>query len=141
MDLARTILTSFRTWAVVGLSDRPERDSFRIATFLRDRGYRIVPVHPRLTSWRGVPAFPDLAAIPFPVEVVDLFRKSEEVPPHVDEAIAVGAKAIWMQLGVHHAEAAARARARGLYVLEDRCPAIESRRLWPDGSGPVPPPA
>jgi len=128
-DVTREILEAFSTWAVVGLSEDPGRDSFRVASVMRDRGYRIVPVNPNLASWRGETSYPDLRSIPFPVEVVDLFRRSSQVPPHVDEAIAVGAKAVWMQLGVRHAEAAARARAAGLVVVEDRCPLIEFRRI------------
>jgi predicted CoA-binding protein len=129
MDVIREVLQTKRTWAVVGLSADPARDSYRIASLLRDRGYRVVPVNPHLTSWRGERAYADLASIPFPVDVVDLFRRSSEVPPHVDEAIAIGAKVVWMQLGVRHADAAAKARTAGLTVVEDRCPAIEFRRL------------
>ena len=129
MDLPREILDTMRTWAVFGLSDKPHRASYRVASLMRDRSYRDVPVHPRIREWRGEPAYPDLVSIPFPIDVVDLFRRSEEVPPHVDEAIAIGAKAVWMQLGVHHAGAAARARAAGLLVVEDLCPAIELRRI------------
>jgi predicted CoA-binding protein len=128
-DRTREILATYSTWAVVGLSDDPGRDSYRVASVMRDRGYRIVPVNPRLTSWRGETVYPDLRSIPFPVEVVDLFRRSAQVPPHVDEAIAIAAKAVWMQLGVRHAEAAARASAAGLVVIEDRCPLIEFRRI------------
>ena len=129
MDVIREVLKTTRTWAVVGLSADPTRDSFRIASLLKDRGYRVVPVNPHLTSWRGEPAYAGLTSIPFPVDVVDLFRRSSEVPPHVGEAIAIGAKVVWMQLGVRHADAAAKARTAGLTVVEDRCPAIEFRRL------------
>ena len=129
MDVPREILATTRTWAVVGLSANPARDSDRVASLLRARGYRIVPVNPHLAAWRGETAYPDLSSIPFPVEVVDLFRRSEQVAPHVDEAIAIGAKAVWMQLGVRDAPAAARARAAGLIVVEDLCPAIELRRI------------
>ena len=129
MDVPREILASTRTWAVVGISASPARDSYRVASLLRARGYRVVPVNPHLTEWRGEPAYPDLSSIPFPVDVVDLFRRSEQVGPHVDEAIAIGAKAVWMQLGVRDARAAARARAAGLTVVEDLCPAIELRRI------------
>src|SRR5262245_39170366 len=129
MDVPREVLASTGTWAVVGLSADPRRDSYRIASLLRARGYRVVPVNPHLTEWRGERSYPDLASIPFPIDVVDLFRRSEQVAPHVDEAIAIGAKVIWMQLGVHDASAAARARAAGLTVVEDRCPAIEFRRI------------
>jgi uncharacterized protein len=129
MDVPREILASTRTWAVVGLSASPARDSYRIASLLRARGYRVVPVNPHLTEWCGERAYPDLSSIPFPVDVVDLFRRSEQVGPHVDEAIAIGAKVVWMQLGVRDASAAARARAAGLTVVEDLCPAIELRRI------------
>ena len=132
----KEILETYRTWAVVGLSDDPARDSHRVARFLAERGYRIVPVNPRIESWEGEKAYPDLLTIPVPVEVVDLFRRPEEVPAHVDEAIRIGAKAVWMQLGVVHAEAATRAEAAGLTVIQDRCPLIETRRLWPAGDGP-----
>lgn len=136
MDDARFILESLGTWAIVGLSDRPERDSWHVASFLSERGYRIVPVNPRIAAWRGVAAYPDLRSIPFPVDVVDVFRRSEEVPPHAGEAIAVGARALWLQLGVRHDEAASRARDAGLRVVQDRCPIIETRRLWPADDGP-----
>ena len=129
MDVPREILESLRTWAVVGLSADPARDSYQVASLLVTRGYRVVPVNPALTTWRSQPAYPDLASIPFPVDVVDLFRRSALVAPHVDEAIAIGAKAVWMQLGVEDAAAAARARFAGLLVVEDRCPAIELRRI------------
>jgi predicted CoA-binding protein len=136
MDDARVILENLTTWAIVGLSDRPERDSWHVASFLAERGYRIVPVNPRIGAWRGVTAYSDLASIPFPIDVVDLFRRSEDVPPHADEAIALHAKALWMQLGVRDEDAAARARAAGLLVVQDRCPIIETGRLWPAGDGP-----
>ncbi len=136
METTRAILERHRTWAVVGLSDKPDRDSYRVARFLKERGYRIVPVHPRLKAWEEETAYPDLLSIPFPVEVVDLFRRSEDVPPHVDQAIRIGAKAVWMQLGIEHAAAAAMAEAAGLAVVQNRCPVIESRRLWPRDDGP-----
>jgi len=132
----RTILESYRTWAVVGISAKPERDSCRVARFLAERGYRIVPVNPMLESWDGVPAWPDLLSVPHPVDVVDLFRKPEDVPGHVDEAIRIGARVVWMQLGIRHEEAAGIARAAGLEVVQDRCPVVETRRLWPEDDGP-----
>jgi predicted CoA-binding protein len=122
------ILASFHTWAVVGLSDKPHRPSHSVASLLQQRGYRIVPVNPRLTSVLGESCYPKLSAIPFPVEVVDIFRRSSEAGAVVDEAIAVGAKAVWMQLGVIDEAAAQRARAAGLAVVMDRCPAIELGR-------------
>ena len=122
------ILQTWKTFAVVGLSDRPERPSWSVATFLKSRGYRIVPVNPRLREVLGETCYPDLRSVPFPVEVVDIFRRSEMVGPIVDDAIAIAAKAVWMQLGVIDQSAAARARAAGLEVVMDRCPAIELRR-------------
>jgi uncharacterized protein len=136
MEDTRRILETYRAWAVVGLSDKPERESYRVARFLRERGYRIVPVHPKLESWEGEKAYADLLSIPFPVEVVDLFRRSEDVPPHVDEAIRIGAKGVWMQLGIVNEPAAAKAREAGLFVVQDHCPAIETRRHWPNDDGP-----
>jgi predicted CoA-binding protein len=122
------ILDAYRTFAVVGLSDKPHRPSHSVAALLQERGYRIVPVNPRLTQVLGERCYPDLRSIPYPVEVVDIFRRSEEAGGVVDEAIAIGAKAVWMQLGVIDEAAAARARAAGLHVVMDRCPAIELSR-------------
>jgi len=136
VETTREILESYRTWAIVGISDKPQRDAYRIARFLEDRGYRVVPVNPRLEVWEGKRCYPDLESIPFPVDVVDLFRRSEDVPPHVEEAIRIGAKAVWMQLGVENAGAAARAREAGLLVVENHCPAVETSRFWPEGGGP-----
>ena len=123
------VLTEYRTWAVVGCSPQPWRDSHRIAAMLQARGYRVVPVNPEagdeLLGERCYDALPAGQGI----EVVDLFRRSSAVSAHVDEAIAIGAKAVWMQLGVIDVEAAERARAAGLRVVMDRCPAIELPRL------------
>lgn len=123
------ILERWKTVAVVGLSDRPDRPSHSVASFLKGRGYRIVPVNPRLDRVLGETCYPGLKAIPFPVEIVDIFRRSELAGSVVDDAIAIGAKAVWMQLGVIDEAAAGRARAAGLEVVMDRCPAIELRRL------------
>jgi predicted CoA-binding protein len=125
------ILTAYRTFAVVGLSPRPGRPSNGVASLLQERGYRIIPVNPECGVERllGEICYPDLLSIPEPVEVVDIFRRPEHVPPIVDDAIRIGAKAVWMQLGVIHEEAAAKARAAGLAVVMDRCPAIELRRM------------
>ena len=130
MESTKDILERYKVWAVVGISDREERAGYSVPVFLEERGYRVVPVNPNLSSWRGKAVFPDLASIPFPVEVVDLFRRSELVPPHVDEAIAIAAKVVWMQLGVRNAAAARKARDAGLLVVEDRCPVIETHRHW-----------
>jgi len=123
----REILRTFRTFAVVGLSPKPHRDSHRVASFLKEHGYRIIPVYPGEREILGERCYSSLPDVPEPVEVVDLFRRSEAVPPFVDDAIAIGAKVIWMQLGVIHEEAAAKARRAGLQVVMDRCPVIEYR--------------
>jgi uncharacterized protein len=127
----RAILTGTRTWAVVGCSPDPARDSHRIAALLQRSGYRIVPVNPRVDEVLGERCHPSLSDVPAEegIEVVDLFRRSEHVGPHVDEAIAIGASAVWMQLGVVDEAAAERARAAGLRVIMNRCPAIELPRL------------
>jgi predicted CoA-binding protein len=123
------VLTEYRTWAVVGLSENPGRASHRVAAFLQSRGFRIIPVNPVAGQILGETAYPDLASIPEPVDVVDIFRRSSRAGVHVDEAIAIGAKAVWLQLDVIDEEAAARARTAGLDVIMDRCPAIELPRL------------
>src|SRR5829696_5796203 len=116
----RHVLTAYRTWAVVGCSPDPFRDSHGIADLLERRGYHVVRVNP---NWDD--AYPTLeaAAAEHDVEVVDVFRRSEEAGRHVDEAIAIGAKAVWLQLGVIDEAAMARARAAGLRAVMDRCPA------------------
>ena len=127
----REILGRARTIAVVGLSDKPERDSNEIARYLQSQGYRVVPVNPMLTEVLGEKAYPSLAAIPpdVKVDIVDVFRRSDQVPPIVDEAIARGDRVVWMQLGVEHPEAAAKARAAGITVLENLCIMVQHRRL------------
>lgn len=123
-----SILSGARTIAVVGLSDRPDRPSHRVAAYMQQQGYRIIPVNPAITSALGETAYPSLRDVPVPVDVVDIFRKPEAVPPVVEEAIAIGAKAIWMQSGITHPEAAAKARAAGLQVVMDRCIMVEHHR-------------
>ena len=120
-DVAARILRDFRRVAVVGISDRPERDSHRVAAYLQRVGYTIIPVNPNVTQVLGLRCWPSLEAAPSPIEVVDVFRRSELVEPVVDAAIAVGAKAVWMQDGVVNEVAAAKARAAGLLVVMDRC--------------------
>jgi predicted CoA-binding protein len=136
VETTKDILERYRVWAVVGISDREDRAGYSVPVFLQERGYRVIPVNPNLSTWRGERVYPDLVSIPFPVEVVDLFRRSELVPPHVDEAIAIGAKVVWMQLGVTNAAAARKAGEAGLLVVEDRCPVIETHRHWPAGGSP-----
>ena len=130
----RQILQRARTIAVVGLSDKPERDSYRVAAYLQSHGYRILPVNPSLTEVLGERAYPDLAALPVAPDVVDIFRKPEAVPEIVEQAIAVGAKVIWMQEGIVHNAAAERARADGLQVVMSRCMLKDHRALIASGA-------
>lgn len=117
----RALLTTSRTIAVVGISDRPERDSHRVASYLKSAGYRIIPVNPGLEEVLGEKCWPSLREVPEKIDLVDVFRRSEFVPPVIDDAIAIGAKAVWLQDGVYHKEAADRARAAGLQVVMDDC--------------------
>ena len=127
----RNVLSRARTIAVVGLSDKPERDSNEVARYLQSQGYRIVPVNPMLSEVLGERSFPSLSAIPpeVGVDIVDVFRRSDQVPPVVEEALARGVKVVWMQLGVEHAEAAAKARTAGVTVYENLCIMVQHRRL------------
>jgi predicted CoA-binding protein len=131
-DTPARILESFRTWAVVGCSPDPGRPSHGVARFLQRHGYRVIPVNPAAPGEiLGERCYPSLGEIPAEegVEVVDIFRRSSHAGAHVDEAIAIGAPAVWMQLGVRDERAAERARAAGLLVVMDRCPAIELPRV------------
>ena len=128
---ARTVdfmLDECHTWAVVGLSGNPDRTVYRIAALLQARGKRIVPVHPSAPTVLGEPGYATLAEIPFPVDVVDVFRRSEAAGQFVHEAIAINAGGVWFQLGVIDHDAFARAQAAGLPMVMDTCPAIEWRR-------------
>ncbi|ONI89472.1 CoA-binding protein [Saccharothrix sp. ALI-22-I] len=127
----RRILADGRTWAVVGLADHPHRAAYRVAKFLQERGKRIVPVHPDAATVHGEQGYPTLADIPFPVDVVDVFRRSEAAGEFADEAVKIGAKAVWFQLDVIDEEAYERATAAGLDMVMDRCPAIEWSGLGP----------
>ena len=129
MTEAQRVLEQFTTWAVVGCSPDPGRDSHDVARFLQQIGKRVIPVNPLACpgSILGEPCYPDLASIDEPVEVVDVFRRSQLAGAHVDEAIAIGARAVWLQLGVIDEQAATRAREAGLLVVMNRCPKIE----WP----------
>jgi predicted CoA-binding protein len=130
-DTIRHVLTAHRTWAVVGCSPDPWRDSHAIATLLLERGYDVIPVNPGAGEILGRRAYATLrdAAGEHDIEVVDVFRRSDRAGVHVDEAIAIGAKAVWLQLGVVDHAAAARARDAGLHVVMDRCPRIELPKL------------
>ncbi len=122
-------ILNFKTIAVVGISDDPERPSHFVASFLESHGYKIIPVNPKLTEWEGKKCYPDLISIPEKVDVVDIFRRSEAVPPIVDEAIKIKAKVVWMQEGIVNEEAAAKARHAGIEVVMDRCMKKEYQRL------------
>ena len=125
----KEILLSTRTIASVGLSSNQEKESYWIVAYLKEQGYRIFPVNPTATEILGEKAYPDLSSIPEKVDVVQVFRKPEDVPPVVDEAIKIGAKVVWMQEGVRHEEAARKARAAGLQVIMDACMRATHRRL------------
>ena len=132
MDDVRALLTETRTWAVVGCSPDPRRDSHRVAGVLKRAGFRVIPVNPHVEGeLLGERCYARLRDIPADagVEVVDIFRRADQAGAHVDEAIAIGATGVWMQLGVIDDAAAQRARAAGLRVVMDRCPAIELPRL------------
>jgi predicted CoA-binding protein len=123
------ILTSARTIAVVGLSDRPDRPSHGVAAYLKAHGYRIIPVNPGVREVLGEKAYARLEDVPEKIDVVDVFRRPEHVPEIVDSAIAVGAKVVWLQDGIVHEAAAAKARAAGLRVVMDRCMLRDHRDL------------
>lgn len=126
----RRILKENRTVAMVGLSANWYRPSFFAAKYLQDHGFRIIPVTPTYQQILGEPCYARLEDVPEPVDVVDLFQRPEDVPPHVDAAIKIGAKVVWMQLGIVHEEAARKARDAGLEVVMDRCMKIEYARLF-----------
>jgi predicted CoA-binding protein len=128
-DEIRDLLRQAHTVAVVGLSDKPDRDSYRVAAYLRQHGYRIIPVNPGVTVVLGERAYPSLRDVPERIDLVDVFRRSDAVPDVVDAAIDVGAKAVWLQEGVVHHAAADKARAAGLVVVMDRCVLKEHARL------------
>ncbi|UVO54686.1 CoA-binding protein [Sphingomonas sp. SUN039] len=125
------LLSSVRTIAMIGASDRPERASYGVMRFLQDHGYRVIPVNPQITGEHvhGEYVWRELGQIGEPIDIVDIFRRSADAGEAVDQAIAAGAKAVWMQLGVVNEDAASRAEAAGLKVVMDRCPKIEIGRL------------
>lgn len=122
------ILENVRTIAVVGLSRRQSRAGYYVPAYLQQQGYRIIPVNPYLDEALGEKAYPELPAIPEPVDLVLIFQRSENVPPFVDQAIDIGARAIWMQLGIYHQGAANKAEQAGLQVVMDACMLVEHRR-------------
>ena len=129
MSIEKRILNSSRTVAVVGLSSKPDRPSHKVASYLKEQGYTIIPVNPTEREVLGEICYPDLASVPTSIDVVDIFRRSEEVLPIVKEAIKIGAKTVWMQEGVINEEAADRAREAGLMVVMDKCMRKEHLKL------------
>ncbi|MDR7435682.1 MAG: CoA-binding protein [Armatimonadota bacterium] len=124
----RRVLEMAKVIAVVGLSPNPSRPSHDVASYLKKHGYRIIPVNPHAAEILGERSYPDLREVPEPVDIVNIFRRPEFVPSIVESAIAIGAKAIWMQLGIVHEEAAARAREAGILVVMDRCIKVEHQK-------------
>ncbi len=123
------ILRKSKTVAVVGISDKEERDSHKVARYLKNHGYRIIPVNPKLTEVLGETCYPDLRSVPEHIDVVDVFRSIDAIPAIVEEAVAVGADVVWMQVGLQHEEAAEKARKAGLAVVMNRCMKIEHSQL------------
>lgn len=132
IDTLRRILTNYKRVAIVGLSSDPSRPSHRVAKYLLDKSFDVIPVNPKYGQVLGRRCYPDLNAIPTPVDIVNLFQRSERVPPFVDAAIDIGAKVVWMQLDIAHDEAAEKAGAAGLEVVTNRCIKIEYARLFDD---------
>ncbi len=127
--MLKQILQTTRTIASVGVSSNPAKESYDIVNYLRDQRYRIFPVNPTADTILGEKAYPDLASIPEKIDVVQVFRRPEDVPPVVEQAIQIGAKVVWMQVGVINPEAAERAQAAGLHVVMNRCMRVDHRRL------------
>ncbi len=131
-ELIDEILENAKVIAVVGISNKPDRASYGVSAQMQRRGYRIVPVNPVLKEVLGEDCYPSLEEIPFPVDLVNVFRASEFVPKIVDETIAIGAKYLWLQLGILHPEATAHAEAKGIRVVADRCLYTEYMRWHGD---------
>ena len=122
------ILRKYRTIAVVGLSSNPARASYEVTEYMQSAGYKIIPVNPNETEVLGEKSYARLEDVPEQIEIVNVFRRAVDVPPVVESAIKIGAKVVWMQLGIENAESAERARAAGLIVVEDACVLVEHRR-------------
>lgn len=127
-DAIGEILKTYKTIAVVGLSSNPARPSYGVTEYMKKAGYRIIPVNPNEREVLGEKSYARLEDVPEKIEIVDIFRRAEDVPPVVESAIRAGAKVIWMQLGIENAEAAEKARAAGMIVVEDACMLVEHRR-------------
>jgi predicted CoA-binding protein len=128
-DIITQVLQQSKTIAVVGLSSKPERASYQVAAYLQRHGYRIIPVNPRETQVLGEQAYATLRDVPVAIDIVDVFRESSAVPDIVTDAIAIGAKVLWLQLDIHHAEAEAQAQAAGITVISDVCIKIAHAEL------------
>lgn len=128
-EFLKGILVSAKTIASVGLSSSQERESYWIGLYLQQQGYRVIPVNPTADEILGEKAYPDLESVPEKIDVVQVFRRPEDVPPVVDDAIKVGARVVWMQEGIRHEEAAQKARQAGLQVVMDACMRSSHRRL------------
>ncbi|MGO4373156.1 CoA-binding protein [Paenibacillus sp. 2TAB19] len=129
----KSILKGSTTIAVVGLSDKPDRVSYMVSEAMQAKGYTIIPVNPNAESILGQKSYASLKEIPVPVDIVNVFRRSEHTPPVAEEAVAIGAKTLWLQLGIASEEAASIAEAGGLNVIMDRCIKVEDSILLPDG--------
>ncbi len=125
----RKILTKSKTIATVGFSSNPQRPGYYVPEYLLNQGYHVIPVNPSLQEILGQKAYPDLLSVPEPVDVVQIFRPPDQVPAVVDQAIQIGAKAVWMQIGAVNQEAAQKAADAGLTVVTDRCMMVEHKRL------------
>ena len=135
MSVESDILKSSHVVAIVGLSSKPEKPSCRVADYLRNHGYKIIPVNPAEKELMGTTCYPDLISIPEPVDVVDIFRRSEDTGPIVDEAIKIKARVVWMQEGVSNEAAAQKARQAGLKVVMNKCMKKEHTRLQEENNG------
>lgn len=131
----KRLLPEAKTIAVVGLSDKPNRDSYRVARYMQQQGYKIVPVNPRLQAVLGAQAYPDLISVPTRIDIVNIFRRSELVLPVVQEAIKIRPMAIWMQLGISNEEAARLAAQNDIMVIMDKCIMVEHKRFGGTNNG------
>ena len=125
----KDILEKHKIIAVVGLSDKPERDSYIVAEYMKDHGYTIIPVNPTKSEILGEKSYPDLSSIPGPVDIVDIFRKVDAIPGIVDEAIKIKAKVVWMQLGLAHNKSAQKAKEAGIVAVQSKCIKVEHAKL------------
>jgi len=126
----KEILSTYKTIAVVGISDKTDRDSYKVARYLQDNGYKIIPINPRAEEVLGQKSYPNLKEVPDKIGIVNIFRKPEAVGPIVEEATKIGAKVIWMQLGIVNNEAARQAKAQGLKVVQNKCIKVEHNKVF-----------